>query len=235
MSTTDKYHGLALIPKSIIIFTMNPHACCQVYAAANLDPSSLRSLAPPPSFRPAHIIRLLRSLKNRRTLKGFRPIVRHLAKFIPHRSFSHYVEHHLRCLLTPTLGLLTILVHLQAHGASRRLHFFVFVKSLKYLLSRKFCHHLHGSRRPIAFNEDVIESWVKWKFSCEERINRVIDGFIDDLKLTALLKYLIKFHWNCCTDNIYIPFITELVFCCLHYQNRSEYISYLFNFPTIGK
>ena len=194
MSTTVKYHGLVVNSKSIIIFTMNPHECCQVYPAANLDPSSLRNIAPPSSFRPTYIIRLLRSLKNRRTLKGFRSVVRHLAKFIPHRSFSHYIEHHLRCLLTPTLGLLTILLHLQAHGANRRQHFFVFVRSLEYLLSRKFCHHLHGSRRPIAFNDDVIDSWVKWKFSCEARLNRVIDEFMDDFELTELIRYLINFH-----------------------------------------
>ena len=173
---------------------MNPHECCQVYPAAKLDPSSLRNIATPPSFRPAYIIRLLRSLKNRRTLKGFRPLVRHLAKFIPHKSFSHYIKHHLRCLLTPTLGLLTILLHLQARGASRRQHFIVFVRSLEYLLSRKLCHHLHGSRKPIAFNDDVIDSWVKWKFSSEKRFNKVIDEFMDNLEAIELIKSLINFH-----------------------------------------
>ena len=161
---------------------MSPHECCQDHPAVKLDPSHLKSIAPPPSFRPGYIIRLLRSLKNRRTLKEFRYIVRHLSTFVKNSLFSHYIKHHRRCLLTPTLGLLTILLHLQAHGVSRRQHFLVFVRSLEYLLSRKFCQHLHGKRRPIAFNEDVINSWVKWKFSREERFNRVIDGFMDGIK-----------------------------------------------------
>ena len=171
---------------------MSSHGCCSIFPAPGSDSSSLRRGSPPSSFRPDYILKLLRTLKNRRTLRSLRSLVHYLAKFVPQESFSHSITQHLRCLLTPVLGLLSVMLRLRSHGVTRRQSFFVFIRSLEYLLSKKFCGYLHGPQKQIAFADDVVRTLKKWRGSGEKVLHRFVDEVVDNLNIIVLIDQLIR-------------------------------------------